>query len=267
VAVTDFHDVELSNDVAVHIEPVLLHLGDNSHTEVDSHQVEQLLEGRDVVFKLLNLPLKATNIVLVLEEGTDRLVSSLEVTDVLHSGLLLPIGLEKLLVKIKPHCARISYSLEVIELTLHPVVDVDESVADVGTGRCHLVLKGRVVGVVEHEAVGLHVHVVSEVDVFIVFSDLLEATHAVDNVRLVRQLNSEVHLHLGQERLDFLHEEVEVGDLGRHLIACERVVLLLVDTSGLLHAFIELGRSELRQVFKGLLDVGALRAGKRAEFI
>lgn len=109
----------------------------------------------------------------------------------------------------------------------------------------HLVFQVKVVRVVQQKTIGLVVNVVSQVHVFIVLANFLETAEPIDHVGFVGKLESQVHFHLPQEWLRFLHEEVEVCDVSGKNVACARVKVRFVDACSLPHALIGLTGSHL----------------------
>jgi hypothetical protein len=187
VAVADLENVELLLHALVQLELLGLEHWQGVFAEVDRQEIHQRLACHDVLLKLVDLAFKLGHVILVFQRGAKSLVASVQIINILLGGRLLLLERKQVFFDLMARADSVDQSLNVVELTLDPVIDVDKAVSEVAVGVGHALLEAAVVGVVEHQRARLIVHVLVQVEVLVELHDLLKALVGAEDVRLVRE--------------------------------------------------------------------------------
>lgn len=129
--------MELLRHFLVEFQFFFLDLWNHVSAQIDSYQVEQLLVGLHITMGAFNLVSHATNIILVFEERANGFLSLVETLNVLLSGGLLLLERHRLRLDFSASIDCLCDSLEIVEFSLDPMVNVNERVAKVGIKMIH----------------------------------------------------------------------------------------------------------------------------------
>lgn len=163
MSVTDFNHVELLLNSFVKSKFLFLDLWNDISSQIDCTQVQQLLVCFHITCCAFYLIGQSTHIVRVLEERTDSFPSLVQRLNVLLSRVLFFGQLDIAFFDFCSFLNCVGYSLEVEEFALDPVVDIHESIAQIGIDVVHRLFDVLVVWVVEYELTAVVVRVVRQV--------------------------------------------------------------------------------------------------------
>ena len=147
MTVADLYNVELLDDTSVQGELFSLELRKNGAAEVDSHDIEKLHLGLEIALISLNVASHRAHIVRVLEHRGHRLFALVHVFNVSLCALNLLFDILDALLAIKILFVCGGKGVQVVDLSLVPVIKISEGIAQVFGRVSHLSSQVIVVGV------------------------------------------------------------------------------------------------------------------------
>ena len=147
MTVADLYNVELLDDTSVQGELFSLELRKNGAAEVDSHDIEELHLGLEIALISLNVASHRAHIVRVLEHRGHRLFALVHILNVSLCALNLLFDILDALLAIKILFVCGGKGVQVVNLSLVPVIKISEGIAQVLGRVSHLSSQVIVVGV------------------------------------------------------------------------------------------------------------------------
>ena len=265
MAVVDLDYMELLEDTTVKSHLVILELGHDLATEVDKKDISELLLGFEITLIPLNIGLDLVNIVSALEHGAHSLLSGLNVADVrLALGDLLDESVDASLHIFALIEGNIE-SVQIIDLTLDPMVEIGEGVSEVLRSVLQALKEVAILGVVEDERVGVLVRVIGQIGILVGTEGLRRSGVRLDKHLLLGQVARHVIFELREERLGLLDVGGELGELSVEGSSIMISHLVNLGVCSFLQALEELRGGHLHELREGLLNVEALWAAKELE--
>lgn len=207
MVVANLNDVELLLHQPVSLELFGFEFRQDFFAEVYGDKVEESLCGFSVFGLSVERVGQTTDVVFFLEHSANSSFARLQGVDVILSGQLLLQQVGKLGFNQLTTFHSALKCLEVVQLTLDPVIDINERIAQVHRDVVHRLFQAVVVRMVDNQPLSIHVTVVGQIEVFVVLHNFLEPLESIHTVCLVSELASQVNLHLLQEGLGLLDEE------------------------------------------------------------
>ncbi len=196
MTVADLDNVELLDDARVQSELFGLELGKNGASEVDSHDIEELHLGLEIALISLNIASHRAHIVRVLEHRGHRLFALVHVFNVSLRAFNLLFDILNALLAIKILFVSGVKGLQVVDLSLVPVVQISEGIAQVLGRVSHLTCQVVMLAVLHDKERSITFAVEFSIGLLVVAEDISEAGVCLQHALFLLQILGKIFFHL-----------------------------------------------------------------------